>query len=374
MKIQFKRLDRIQKTLVLVGMLLFLLALWMLFFRIETVAVAPGRVIPSTMVKIIQNFEGGILKGIHIKTGERVKKDDLLFTFDTVTFKNEYEATEKQIEFLALRLQRLDSEIDGRELKFNPELSKRYPEQVVSELREYEARRLRLMEFQSMVSLAQEELGITSRLAAKGLESKAELLRMQKQDSERRQMLSAWREEAMTQATQLRADIQVKLNSLSVLEDKLSRSEVRSPQDGIVGSVAVTTVGGTVKPGEPLAQLVPDGDEMIIEARLPVEDIGFVTQGSRARVSFTAYDPSVFGALEAEVLTISPDATVTEQGAAFYVVRLRSLGALQTREGKKLGITPGMVADVRIITGHRTFFEYLFKPIQRATNNAFRES
>jgi len=369
----FLALDSHKRRLLLISVFTTLLAAWMVFFKIETVAVAEGKVIPSSLVKVIQNFEGGIVQEILVNTGDRVKKGDLLFTFDPLTYRNEFEAVEKQVDYLTIRLERLTAEINGTPLVFSTRLIERHGEQVSAEQREHQSRQIRLLELQSLLSLAEEERSISSRLVAKGLESKSELLRAQRQETERRQMIQSLKEEAVAQATQIRAEIQVKLNSISTLSDKLSRTEVRAPEDGIIGSVAVTTVGGSVKPGDPLAQLVPTDTNMLIEAKLAVADIASIAVGSKARVSLSAYESSIFGSVNAEVVTISPDAVMPENGAAYYVVRMRTLDSLVDNVGKELPIAPGMSAQARIITGQRTFLEYIFKPLSKTISNSFRE-
>lgn len=369
----FLALDSHKRRLLLISIFTTLLAAWMVFFKIETVAVAEGKVIPSSLVKVIQNFEGGIVQEILVNTGDRVKKGDLLFTFDPLTYRNEFEAVEKQVDYLTIRLERLTAEINGTPLVFSSGLIERHGEQVSAEQKEYQSRQIRLLELQSLLSLAEEERSISSRLVAKGLESKSELLRAQRQEAERRQMIQSLKEEAVAQATQIRAEIQVKLNSISTLSDKLSRTEVRAPEDGIIGSVAVTTVGGSVKPGDPLAQLVPTDTNMLIEAKLAVADIASIAVGSKAKISLSAYESSIFGSVNAEVVTISPDAVMPENGAAYYVVRMRTLDSLLDNSGKELPIAPGMSAQARIITGQRTFLEYIFKPLNKTLSNSFRE-
>lgn len=369
----FLALDSHKRRLLLISIFTTLLAAWMVFFKIETVAVAEGKVIPSSLVKVIQNFEGGIVQEILVNTGDRVKKGDLLFTFDPLTYRNEFEAVEKQVDYLTIRLERLTAEINGTPLVFSSGLIERHGEQVSAEQKEYQSRQIRLLELQSLLSLAEEERSISSRLVAKGLESKSELLRAQRQETERRQMIQSLKEEAVAQATQIRAEIQVKLNSISTLSDKLSRTEVRAPEDGIIGSVAVTTVGGSVKPGDPLAQLVPTDTNMLIEAKLAVADIASIAVGSKAKISLSAYESSIFGSVNAEVVTISPDAVMPENGAAYYVVRMRTLDSLVDNSGKELPIAPGMSAQARIITGQRTFLEYIFKPLNKTLSNSFRE-
>lgn len=136
----------------------------------------------------------------------------------------------------------------------------------------------------------------------------------------------------------------------------------------------MTTVGGTVKPGDPLAQLVPTNAKMLVEAKLPVSDIAMISVGSKAKVTFSAYDSSIFGSVDAEVVAISPDALTTEAGMSYYVVRMRTLRPIVDTSGKLLPIGPGMAAQARIVTGRRTFLEYIFKPIDQTINNSFRES
>lgn len=367
-------LDDHRRRLLIIGVCFLGLLGWMAFFHMETVAVADGKVIPSSMVKVIQNFEGGIISGIHVSTGDKVKAGDPLFSFDPLAYRNEFEAEQKHVEYLSLRLQRLNAEVESAPLKFDSALEKSHPEQAKAERDEYVARMARLQEMQSLLALAEEERSIASNLVKKGLESKLELLRVQKQESERRQTLRIFQEEAVTQATKIRSEIQVKLNLISTLSEKLKRTEVLAPEDGIIGSVSVTTVGGTVKPGDPLAQLVPTNAKMLVEAKLPVSDIAMISVGSKAKVTFSAYDSSIFGSVDAEVVAISPDALTTEAGMSYYVVRMRTLRPIVDTSGKLLPIGPGMAAQARIVTGRRTFLEYIFKPIDQTINNSFRES
>jgi len=367
-------LDEHRKRLLIILVSFIALLAWMAFFHMETVAVAEGKVIPSSMVKVIQNFEGGIISGIHVSTGDKVSAGDPLFSFDPLAYRNEFEAEQKNVEYLSLRLQRLNSEVDGTQLKFDSDLEKAHPEQAKAERDEHNARIMRLQELQSLLALAEEERSISSNLVRKGLESKLELLRVQKQESERRQALRMFQEEAITQTTRIRSEIQVKLNLVSTLSEKLRRTVVLAPEDGIIGSVSVTTVGGTVKPGDPLAQLVPTNAKMLVEAKLPVSDIAMISVGSKARVSFSAYDSSMYGSVEAEVITISPDALTTDAGMSYYVVRIRTLKPFVDPKGNPLLIGPGMSAQARIVTGKRTFLEYIFKPINQTIENSFRES
>jgi len=367
-------LDEHRKRLLIILVSFIALLAWMAFFHMETVAVAEGKVIPSSMVKVIQNFEGGIISGIHVSTGDKVSAGDPLFSFDPLAYRNEFEAEQKNVEYLSLRLQRLNAEVDGTQLKFDSALEKAHPEQAKAERDEHNARIMRLQELQSLLALAEEERSISSNLVRKGLESKLELLRVQKQESERRQALRMFQEEAITQTTRIRSEIQVKLNLVSTLSEKLRRTVVVAPEDGIIGSVSVTTVGGTVKPGDPLAQLVPTNAKMLVEAKLPVSDIAMISVGSKARVSFSAYDSSMYGSVEAEVITISPDALTTDAGMSYYVVRMRTLKPFVDPKGNPLLIGPGMSAQARIVTGRRTFLEYIFKPINQIIENSFRES
>jgi adhesin transport system membrane fusion protein len=142
---------------------------------------------------------------------------------------------------------------------------------------------------------------------------------------------------------------------------------------GVVNRVFVNTTGGIIKPGEPIVEVVPADDDLVVEALVLPKDIGFIMLGQPARVKVTAYDYAIFGAMDGTVKNISADAVPNEKGEAFYQVRIETATKAIAALDKQLPIQPGMQAQVDIITGKKTILQFLSKPIVAMRENAFRE-
>jgi adhesin transport system membrane fusion protein len=182
-----------------------------------------------------------------------------------------------------------------------------------------------------------------------------------------------FRSEALNELNRTLADLGPLKQAMPAIEDKILRADIKSPMKGIVNRVFVTTIGGIVKPGDPIMEVVPADDELVLDAMVLPKDIGFVKLGQNARVKITAYDYSIFGALDGTVTNISADAVPNEKGEAFYQVRIETQAKAIEVIDKKLLILPGMQAQVDIITGKKTILQYLSKPIVALKENAFRE-
>ncbi|HEY0085136.1 MAG TPA: HlyD family efflux transporter periplasmic adaptor subunit, partial [Allosphingosinicella sp.] len=184
-----------------------------------------------------------------------------------------------------------------------------------------------------------------------------------------------WRAQAANELSAAQAELAARRKTIPALAERMERTVVRAPLPGRVNRVLVTTVGGTVAPGAPLVEIVPSEESLLVEVRVRPQDIAFVRMGQKAKVSITAYDPSVYGSLNGEVIAISPDAVLEERtGETFYTVRVRTASnALKDRLGTALPIGPGMVADVSLLGDKRTILQYLLTPITRLSETAFRE-
>lgn len=368
-----KALDLDKKKLLWIAIAVVVIALWISFGRLEVIASAEGRVIPYDQVKILQNLEGGIVTEINAKPGQKVKRGDVLFKLSDLSYRNELTSLQRQVDHMRIRLARLESEVVGSPVRLDPRISAAYPDILRYELKELEVRQAKRTELEKNISLSREERNITASLTSRGLESRSELLRVERSLSDRAQALRDLTESTLTDYNKTQAEIGAREESLLTLRDKLERTDVIAPVDGIVGNVTINTLGGVAKPGEPLATLVPLESDLIVEAKLKPADVAFVRPGTKARIQITAYDASVFGRIEAEVLTVAPDATQTEKGEQFYLVRLKTLSKLKGPAGSPLEILPGMMANVSIITQERTFLQYLFKPIQILYQQSFKE-
>lgn len=361
------------RRLVLIAVLTAGLIAWMAFGKMDVVANAEGRVVTSEHVSTLQNLEGGIITEILIKSGDRVKQGELLFRLNSVQYSSDLESSKKQNSTLKVRAIRLMAEINQHPPRFDAELSNLVPEVIKSELAEYAIRQEKILQLSQFVKLAEKEFAMISALTKEGLEPQTELIRSERTLAERKQALREQREAALAEYNRISSEIKVKEDALVSLGDKVRRTDIFSPIDGLVGRVFMTTPGGVVKPGDVLVEIVPQEGPMIIEAKLKPSDVAFVLPGMKAKAKITAYDYALFGTFDATVKSVSPDAISNEKGESFYTVRLTSTEKVLDKLGKPLEILPGMVAQVGIVTEKRTFFNYLFKPFTDITSNSFKE-
>jgi adhesin transport system membrane fusion protein len=184
---------------------------------------------------------------------------------------------------------------------------------------------------------------------------------------------AAFRAQAGAELAQAQAELAKISEQMPALEDRASRTIVRAPMEGIVKTIPNRTIGGVVQPGSPMVEMVPVEDRLLIETRLRPADIAFVRTGQRAIVKVTAYDFSIFGGLEGKIAYVSADSTVPQQGEPYYVAHVLTNANALDYFGKKLSISPGMLASVDVITGKRSVLHYLTKPINRAKERALTE-
>jgi adhesin transport system membrane fusion protein len=398
---------------------------WASFTTLERVVSGIGRVIPSSQLQVVSNLEGGVVENILVKTGDMVRPGQELVRLDPTQTGSELGSGEASLFSLRLRIARLEAEVGGRTPAFGGAPDGGAAEQVRAEQALHSARLAELADSlnagQSRVTQAeravnearsayqarltayegrQSEVNTLRRLVDRGIEPRMSLTqaesaaavarseaaaasssiaRAQASVAEARSSLSqlrqTWRAQAATQLTEARTELASRRTSLPALTERVERTSVRSPLAGRINRVLVTTRGAAVQPGQPLVEIVPSEENLLIEARVRPEDIGSVRIGQQARVGITAYDPSVYGKLEGEVVSMSPDAVLDEQtGETFYQVLIRtSSRALATPQGQSLPIGAGMVADVSLRGDDRTILEYLLTPITRLREKALRE-
>lgn len=400
--------------------------IWAYFAEIDEITVGEGKVIPSSQVQVIQNLEGGIVLEIPVKVGDLVRKDQIIMKLDPTRFSSSMGETQAKHDSLLAKVTRLDAEATGRAflapdtlVKSNPQLVneertlmtsrqqeldtamtvlRQQAEQRSQELSEKKARYQQLQESHDLVS---QELKISKPMAAQGVMSAVEILRLERQLSDVKGEMDAARlaiprlEQAAAEArskitasiAKFRSDAAADLNlaraelagtsATSVAaEDRLARTAVRSPVTGIIKLLKVATVGGVIQPGMELMEIVPLEDNLLVETKIRPSDIGFISPGQDATVKVTAYDFSIYGGLDAQVENITADTITTEKGdksESFYIVRVRTKSSKFSSSKKALPIMPGMVATVHIRTGKKTIMNYLLKPIFKARYDAMRE-
>lgn len=366
--------------LVTIGILL----VWSAFSYVDEVTHAEGRIIPSSRMQIVQNMEGGIVRSINVKQGDVVEKDDVVLQMESVQYSSELDSKKQQVMSLMAKQARLQAEVNDQSLQFTKEFSAMASQYVQTEMSEFESRRRRLGAdvnlLESQLNSGQQELEIVKKMTERGLEPQIELVRTQARVDELRHKIESmkrqFKSESATELSRVVLELNPLRQTLPAYADKLNRTQVKAPLKGVVNRVMVNTVGGVIKPGEPIVEIVPFDDTLVVEAQIRPQDIGFIHLGQSANVKITAYDYSIFGSLKGQITNISPDSVSKEEHGQvmyYYVARIEtSTKAIQSLE-KNLPIIPGMQAQVDIITGNKSVLSYLLKPLIGVKENAFRE-
>lgn len=412
-------------SMIIRGFVVFLVValIWASFSQLEEITVGEGKVIPSSQVQVIQNLEGGIVASIPVRLGDIVKKDQIVLNLDKTRFASSMGESQAKYDALLARIARLTAEVDGKAFQVPEELFLTNPsiaeeerqlylnrqseldatltvlrQQASQRAQELQEKRTRLVQLQESLGLISRELEISKPLVAQGVLSEVEVLRLERQVSDLRgetdatrlalprleQSLAEARTKVEGQIAKFRSDASAELNmaraefeqtraSSVAMADRLERTAVRSPMDGIVKQIKITTVGGIIQPGMDVMEIVPIEDNLLIEARIRPSDIAFIHPGQAATVKFTAYDFSIYGGLDATVENVTADSITNEKDESFFLVRVRTKTNNLGNGERNLPIMPGMVATVHIRTGNKTVLNYLLKPVTKAKYDALRE-
>jgi len=398
--------------------------LWAALAQVDEVVHADGRVVPSSRLQVVSNLEGGIVKQILVKAGDRVSAGQPLLRLDATATAADYARSDTSIDALIARATRLEAKARGRPLVFPAAIATAVPALVANERALYTAQ-LSTMASQreivtarlqqadraaaqagadtatrtEMLAQTRRETAILAPLVEKGVEPMMSLVRAQsaerqaesardaaaeagrRADAARSEAASAlrnadqqFRAQAAEALATTRAEIAAQSKTMPALADRMRRTELRAPLSGRVNRVLVSTIGGSIRPGEPLVEVVPDGDTLVIEANVKPADIAFLRLGQDANIKVSAYDYSVYGTLPGKVERIAPDAVVDERtGESHFTIRVRTSGSLVGRNGRRLLIGPGMTAEVDVLGEERSILSYILTPVTRLRASAFRE-
>lgn len=358
---------------------------WGSYYRLDQVARASGEIIASSRVQVIQSVDGGVLAELNVREGDVVGPGQILASLDQTRFGASVKEIEARLGSLKAKATRLRAEvIQSGELVFPEELSG-FPEQTQLERALFEQRRTGLSEeirtLENAVSLAREELELVRQLSNSGDVNRSEIIRTEQalNDAESRLIVrkNDFFEEANTQLTTVEDDIAQNEQILAQRAQQLADSVFEAPVSGIVKNVAVTTVGGVLRSGEELMQIIPIDDDLIVETKVSPADIALVRPGLEATVRFDPFDYTIYGGAIGEVIYVSPDTLKEEVGGreeTYYRVHVAMTSSpVTTTTGRELEILPGMTAQVDIRTGDRTVMDYLLKPLRKTLTESLGE-
>ncbi|MEP3422188.1 MAG: HlyD family efflux transporter periplasmic adaptor subunit [Erythrobacter sp.] len=359
---------------------------WSQWAELDQVTRAPGKVVPFARVQIVQSEQDGAITQIAVREGEAVNAGQLLVELDKVQLEAAVRESRVKVAALESRMARINAELFDRPLTFPSSLDD-FDEFVANQRQLFQRRRAALQSelatLSSLAELQQQELDLNMPLLDTGDVARSEIIRMQRVVVETRGRISNLRSEYIrdlqAEFTQTEEELAASRQQLARSEDSLRASTLAAPTDGIVKNVRFSTIGGVVRAGEEVLQIVPVGEKLIIETRVPPRDIAFVKTGQTARVNFDAYDNSIYGSATGNVVFISPD-TLTEQSEngsseTYYRVNLEvDTATMRQVEGRDLiNLQAGMTATAEILTGKSTVWAYLTKPILKTASDSMQE-
>ncbi len=358
--------------------------LWAQWAELDQITRANGQVIASSRNQVIQVPEGGVLAEMPVREGGLVKRGQLLARFDKTKAEAGYLESQAKLAALGMTMARLQAEVFGRQLML-PGDAGRYPELRDNQLALYRKRQSALQEevqaLESARQLVREELEMNQPLLKTGDVSRAEVIKLQRQLVDVQAQITNRRnkflQDAQTELVKAQEDLASAQQISAQRKEQLDFTEVRSPMDGVVRNVRLTTLGGVARPGEEIMQIVPADDDLIVEAKVRPADIAFVKPGLPATVKMDAYDYSIYGVLNGKVAYISADTLnedVRGNEQPYYRVQIKTTGRnLAGRANEKIDITPGMTATVEIKTGQQTVLRYLTKPVTKTISESLGE-
>lgn len=403
---------------------------WAHFAVLDEVKRGNGRVIPSRQMQVVQSLEGGIISELMVQEGSIVTKDQPIARIEDTNFASQFGEIRERRGAMAARVERLEAEAQGAStVNFGSELSEFAPRAVETERSVFDAHMRKLAQdidviaqqemqkkkeidelratetrFSETLTLLNRESELTRKLYNQKVVPEIEMLRVERQATDMRGQLAvvrativkteaavseahsrllnigtAFKAQAEDDLAKSRADLAVLDENIKSAQDRVRRTELRSPVRGIVNKLNVTTIGAVVAPGASLMEIVPLDDTLLVEGRIRPQDIAFIRPNHEAVVKLSAYDSSVYGSLHGKVERISAD-TITddkgdknERGETFYRVIVRTEKNHLGTEENPLPIIPGMVATVEILTGKKTVLDYIMKPARMLRNEALRE-
>ena len=393
--------------------------LWAMLMSVDRIVRAEGRIIAAGRSQVVQHLEGGIVSEINVREGQMVKAGDVLMKFSTAQANSSFLQGQSQMEVLQARRARLEAEDQGlAQPKFDASVSEPIAQQELNLMRvrlshlqsersvlsqQIEQRQAELSEARTRaasltqeLALAKRQTGLMEGLFQKGAASQMEMLEAQgrtqrlntqhndvtgsiprlqaavmETQARLNELVSRHKSEVRNELNEVTASLANTTHVVSGEEDRLARTEVRSPVAGYVNRLHFNTIGGVAKPGEPLLEITPSEGRVAVEARVRPDDRGALRPGLETRVLIGAYDYSVYGALTGKLVEVSADTVPDEQGQRYYRVLIETdaaEGALAAQ-----AILPGMTARADVVLGQRSIASYVFSPLLRFAHRALRE-
>lgn len=411
-------------TIAIIAVFVVIALVWMGWADIDVVVRGSGKVIPARHVQVIQSLEGGIVSEILVREGDQVESNQPVIKISDIAFSSSFEENRLRYYELLAKSARLKPEAHGGEFESNEKVAAVFPEVLESEKSLFESNRNQLKEtlgiYEEQISqqqsaleealskqrqlrrqleLLQQELKIKQPLVERRIISEVDYLQVQQREAEaegelegvdlsipriRSKVVEAknkleqarleFRNKAKLELNEVTAELSRIAETQAALEDRVSRTTIRSPVKGVVQRLYANTIGGVITPGGQIMDIVPREDALLIEVRIKPADIAYINVGQEARLKFTAYDFAIHGSLKGIVSFVSADTVTDDEGVSYYVARVRPEKRYLGVRANPMAIKVGMTSETDIITDKKTILEYLLKPIHRGLERALREN
>lgn len=358
--------------------------IWSSLARIDEISRAPGYVMASSRTQIIQSQDGGVLEELLVSEGDLVVPGQLLVRIDKTRAEASFLETRAQVAALSAKVSRLNAELFETEATYE-NIALEYPEFIDIQNKLIKIRQKALNDEISAIrkiqEFAEKELEMNRPLLELGDVSLTEILRLERQvaDFSAQQTIkhNEYIAELQNELAKTREELTALRELLSQREYVLEQTELFSPAKGIVKNVRITTMGGVIKPGEEIMEIVPSEDDLLVEAKLSPADIGFVKLNMPVAIKIDAYDSSIYGSLPGQLIFISADTleeNLKQNESPYYRIRVKSLSReFSGKPNLNLDIQPGMTSVAEIKTGERTVLQYLAKPIIKTLSTSMSE-
>lgn len=415
--------SRVSRVLKIWVITVFVFIAWASFAEIDEITRGSGDVVPFGQNQIIQNLEGGIVDSILVQEGQRIKKGDTILKINNAqsiskSATNQSKYTELLAKKYRLKAQANQTEFISKDTD-NPELIQQISlaknlyesnkieflakdnvivQQIEQKKQEYKEAKAKIRSLKKSLDYVTQEIAMTAPMVKEGVKSKVDFLKLKREANgiendieaaklslprllssieesreKRKESQQLFINTAKRELNEVSAEISRLITQQIALSDEVKRTVVTSPVDGIVQKLYVNTIGGVIKPGEDLVEIVPTNEKLFLEVKIKPSDIAFLHPGAEARIKVSAYDFAIHGGLIGKIVNISPDTITDNEENTFYLINIETEKNYLGSKKNPLKIIPGMTVSVDIITGKKTIMEYILKPILKSKQYVFSE-
>lgn len=397
---------------------------WASFAELDNVTRGEGRIVSSSQNQMVQAAEGGVLMRRYVSENSEVKEGDILFEIDPIDAESEFNRLLQRKAAMEIKEARLTAEIEGIDFVLPAELKAASPVVASTELNLFAARRAELagelavlaqqrnQRVQELVGakssqttarntlqIIEKEIATLEPMVRENIAPETRLLELQREreatrggmqaadvaisqaeagivqsDNEINNRREAYALQAMDQLASVVAEKSELLEAMPLLQERVTRTIIKAPVDGIVNRINYRTAGAYVKAGDVVAELVPTGEDLVIAARIKPQDISNIRPDDLVRIRLSAYDSATYGTVDGQVTRISPDALTSEDdGSTYYQIDVAIKGQLMLEDGTAVTYKPGMTATVDVLSGKRTVLQYIWQPVNNVQELALRD-